>query len=281
MAKQDKIGGYEFIAKGSIQETMIGPLWVRAMLSKKYPEVLEDPKAVDILRKIDIDFSELKEHLGRWRGIGLLARARNLDNAVKDYIKEYPQATVVNIGAGLDTTFHRIDNGSIKWYDLDLPDAIEFRKQLIPETSRSKYVPRSVFNFDWLNEVEYDQTKGIFFIAGGFIYYYKEEQISKLFITLANKFPGGGIAFDCVNKIAAKIINRRAKKYSSELSFSLPVGNPEKIILKWSDKLQIKEWYTMYSRLPRNVKLHKKIRRMIKGSELLKIAKIVIVVFKD
>ena len=279
MSEQEKIGTHKFITKGSIQETMIGPLWVRAILSEKFPEILEDPKAVEILTKIEYDFSELKKLLGEWRGIGLLVRARSLDNAVKDYINEYPQATVVNIGAGLDTTFHRVDNGSIKWYDLDLPDAIEFRKQLIPESSRSKYVSRSVFNFDWVNEVDYDQTKGIFFIAGGFIYYYNEEKISKLFIALANRFPGGGIAFDCINKIAAKVVNRRAKKYDSELSFSLSIGNPEKIILRWSDKLRIKEWYTMYSRFPHNVKLHKKIRRMIKGSELLKIAKIVILEF--
>jgi len=279
MGEKEKIGTHKFITKGSIQETMIGPLWVRAILSEKFPEILEDPKAVEILAKIDYDFSELKEFLGEWRGIGLLVRARNLDNAVKDYLKEHPQAIVVNIGAGLDTTFHRVDNGSIKWYDLDLRDAIEFRKQLIPETSRNKYLARSAFDIEWMSELDYNQTKGIFFIAGGFIYYYTDAEISKLFIALANRFPGGIIAFDCVNKIAAKVVNRRAKRYDSELSFSLPIGNPEKIILKWSDKLRIKEWYTMYSRISHNPKWHKKTRKMIKGSELLKIAKIVIVEF--
>ncbi len=280
MVEQEKIGGYDFIAKGSIQETMIGPLWARATLSEKYPEILEDPKAVEILTKIDYDFSELKEFLGEWRGIGLLVRARNLDNAVKDYIKQHPQTTIVNIGAGLDTTFHRVDNEGIKWYDLDLPDAIDFRTQFIPETSRSKYLARSAFDLDWLNEVDHDLSKGIFFIAGGFVYYYTEEEISKLFRALAEWFPGGRIAFDCVNKIAAKVMNRRAKKYGSELSFSLPIGNPEKTVLKWSDKLRIVDWYTMYSRVPLSPKWHKKTRKMIKGSELLNIAKIVIVEFK-
>ncbi len=279
MVEQEKIRGHDFIVKGSIQETMIGPLWARATLSEKYPEILEDPKAVEILTSIDYDFSELKEFLGEWRGIGLLVRARNLDNAVKDYIKEHPQATVANIGAGLDTTFHRVDNERVKWYDLDLPDAINFRKQFIPETSRSSYLARSAFELDWLNDVDHDLAKGIFFIAGGFVYYYTEEDVSKLFRALAEQFPGGGIAFDCVNKIAAKVVNRRAKKYGSELSFSLPIGNPDKTVLKWSDKLRIKEWYTMYSRIPFNPKLHKKTRKMIKGSELLKIAKIVIVEF--
>ncbi|MFX1298179.1 MAG: class I SAM-dependent methyltransferase, partial [Promethearchaeota archaeon] len=275
----EKIGSNNFIAKGSIQETMIGPLWARATLSQKYPDVLKDPKAVEILTKIDYNFSELKEFLGEWRGIGLLVRAHDLDNAVKDYIKDHPKATVINVGAGLDTTFQRVDNEKIIWYDLDLPDAIDFRKKFIPETSRSKYLSRSAFDLEWLNEVEYEQEKGIFFIAGGFIYYYSEEEISTLFRILAERFPGGGIVFDCVNKIATKVVNRRAKKYDSELSFSLPIGNTEKSILKWSDKLRIKEWYTMYSRIPINPKWHKKTRKMIKISRLFNIAKIVVLEF--
>ncbi len=50
---------------------------------------------------------------------------------VKAHIKEQPHASVVNLGAGLDTEFYRIDNGTIRWYDLDLPDVIEIRKQIL------------------------------------------------------------------------------------------------------------------------------------------------------
>ncbi len=276
---EEKVGGYDYIAKGSIQETMIGPLWARAVYSQKYPEILEDPKAIEILGKINYDFTELKAFLEDWRGIGLLVRAHCLDNAVKKYIGNHPEATVVNIAAGLDTTFHRVDNGKIQWIDLDLPDAIKFRSKVIPETLRNHYISSSVFDLDWIKKIEYVPSKGIFFIAGGFIYYFSEDQISTLFKTLAEHFKGGGIAFDSVNKLAMKIVNRRAKKYESELSFSLAIGNPEKIIPKWSDKLKIIDWYSLYSRIARNPKWPKKALKMIKISELLKIAKVVIIEF--
>jgi O-methyltransferase involved in polyketide biosynthesis len=34
-----------------------------------------------------------------------------------------PKGTVINLGAGLDDTFSRVDNGRVSWYNLDLPDA--------------------------------------------------------------------------------------------------------------------------------------------------------------
>ncbi len=58
-------------------------------------------------------------------------RAFHLDSAVKQFIRQYPDATIVNIGAGLDTTFFRVDNAKIFWYDLDLPDTMELRCKLI------------------------------------------------------------------------------------------------------------------------------------------------------
>ncbi|MFX0106285.1 MAG: class I SAM-dependent methyltransferase, partial [Candidatus Hodarchaeota archaeon] len=117
--------------QGTLQESMLGPLWARAKYSQLYPDILDDEKSSEIIKKIDYNFTKIQEYLGEWRGIGLLIRARNFDNAVKKYIEKFPESTIVNVGAGLDTTFHRVDNGSIKWYDLDLPDAIEFRRKYI------------------------------------------------------------------------------------------------------------------------------------------------------
>lgn len=53
-----------------------------------------------------------------------------------EILRDHPDAVIVNLGAGLDTTFQRIDNGRIFWYGLDLPDSIDLRKRLIPEGFR-------------------------------------------------------------------------------------------------------------------------------------------------
>jgi O-methyltransferase involved in polyketide biosynthesis len=60
-------------------------------------------------------------------------RAYNFDALLRKITKQHPNATIVNIGAGLNTTLRRIDNGKIFRYDLDVPDSIVLRQQLIPD----------------------------------------------------------------------------------------------------------------------------------------------------
>ena len=57
-----------------------------------------------------------------------LVRAKMLENSINEYLINHPKATIVSLGAGLDTTFSRVDNGLLIWYDIDLPDVIEIRK---------------------------------------------------------------------------------------------------------------------------------------------------------
>jgi len=264
------------IEKGTIQETMLGPLWARAKYSQLYPELLNDTKAIHLIEKLNYNFSEIQQYLGEWRGLGLMARARNFDNSLKRFIETHPESTIVNIGAGLDTTFYRVDNGKIRWYDLDLPDAIQFRKELLSEPDRCKYIPSSAFNYTWFDEIEFQPEKGIFFLLGGFIYYFKEAKISLLFNTMAERFPEGELIFDCISKLAVKIGNRRFKKAGTkEPPWHLSIGNPEKQIKNWSIKIQMVDWFTNWARLSINPTWDTKILKMIKVSERLKIAKIV------
>ncbi|MHA2283809.1 MAG: class I SAM-dependent methyltransferase [Promethearchaeota archaeon] len=281
-----------FPLKGTVQETMLGPLWARASLSKLYPELLNDQKAIEIIQKVDYDFSAIQLYLEQWRGLGLLARARNFDDAIKKFIMKHPNSTVVNIGAGLDTTFYRVDNGKIKWYDLDLPDAIEFRKKFLSESERNNFIAKSAFDVSWFDDIEFTKEDGIFFITGGFIYYFTEVDISSLFDAIARKFPLGELIFDCISKIAMKVANKRAKKagiypkhYFSLVNCQLmdfwqfSIGNPAKQVSNWSEKIQVIDWFTIWKKLSINPDWTKKTLRMIKISERLKTAKIVHIKF--
>ena len=268
------------LIEGSVQETMLGPLWARAKFSKLYPEILDDQKAYGIIEKLEYDFSKIQEYLGEWRGIGLLIRAKNFDNALKNYIKRFPNATIVNIGAGLDTTFFRVDNGIIKWYDLDLSDAIEFRRQFIPETNRCKYISKSALDYSWFDEIDFNHHEGIFLIAGGFIYYFHENEISAFFGALAEKFPDGELIFDCISNLAIKVAHKRAKKAGAETPFwHIGISDPIKKMAEWSDKIKVIDWYTMFSQTKISPNWNKKTVKMIKIAERFKTAKMVHVKF--
>jgi len=264
----------------SIQETMLGPLWARAIYSQQNPEILVDPEAVRVLPRVRYDFSLMQSILGEWRSIGLLIRARAFDDALRAYLVTHPDAIVVNLGAGLDTTFSRVDNGTLRWYDLDLPEAVAFRKQFIPETPRSTCIPKSVFDLSWCEEINPVPERGIFLIAGGLLYYFHEAEVRTLVTHLAERFPGGGMVFDVVSKLAAWVVNRRARKHSdTALRFHFAVGNPSKIFNAWSPKLHLKHWTPIGVKVLVNPHWEDKTKKMLKIGRTLKTGKIVQLTF--
>ena len=46
------------------------------------------------------------------------------------------KAAVVNLGCGLDDTFSKVDNGQCRGYNIDLPDVIRVRDDLLPAGDR-------------------------------------------------------------------------------------------------------------------------------------------------
>jgi len=260
----------------SVQETMFLPVWGRAKYSHLYPELLDDPIAEEIIGKIDYDFSKVEKGFDENSGIGWLVRARNFDDAIKEYIKKYPEATIINMGAGLDTTFFRVDNGKIAWYDLDLPDAIDFRKKLIPETSRSECIAKSAFDVSWFDDLDYEEEKGIYIIAGGFFYYFEEPEIRRLVSSMAESFPDGGLIFDAISKAGLWFTNRMVKKTGNtgaEVHFSL--GNPLKRISGWSGNIEVAEWYPYWHGVKRDPRWSKNTIFKMNFCDWFKMAKFV------
>ena len=103
------------IEKGTIQETLLLPLWGRAAESAKDEPRLVDEKALEIIERIDYDFSEIEQTQAMSQH-GWVARALHIDRMVLDFIRRHPKGTVVNVGCGLDTTFYRVDNGEVLFY---------------------------------------------------------------------------------------------------------------------------------------------------------------------
>jgi O-methyltransferase involved in polyketide biosynthesis len=62
---------------------------------------------------------------------GAINKRRTIfDEQVRNFLKDAPDGLVVNLGAGLNTRFHRLDNGQVEWIELDLPGVITFRQRL-------------------------------------------------------------------------------------------------------------------------------------------------------
>ena len=236
---------------GEVQRILIIPLFGRAMEYEKDDPLIRDKYARDIVERLDYDFKAAFNNTPMQFRIISAIRAFHLDAAILKLIGKYPDATIVNIGAGLDTTFQRVDNGKIYWYDLDLPDTIELRRKLIPEGERNVCIAKSVFNRRWFKDIRERRSK-VFFMAGGVFVYLKKEEIRRLFLDLAQEFPGSEIAFEIYSKIFLWIRNHMLAKRAmkSDLFTCCRWGvNSAKAVAKWSDRIQVIDEYPFYSRI--------------------------------
>lgn len=116
-------------------ETMLQSFYARAKYSQQKGDKFYDAKAVELVKNIDYDFSLAQGDSTMSNGV--IARTLVFDELVKDFIDRNPECTVVNIACGLDTRFYRMNNGKLRWYNLDLqrPSPSETRSIRNPEES--------------------------------------------------------------------------------------------------------------------------------------------------
>ena len=176
--------------------------------SELYPNLYRDETAVRLIDEIDYDFSEAEKNsrslMQRFGSLEVAMRQNDLAFEVRDYLKSHPNAAVVNLGCGLDSTGKSCDNGSCKIYNLDFPDVIALRQQLLPAGEREQNIPCDLKDPEWFDRI--DATVGAVFFASGVFYYFLTEQVKALVQGMADAFPGGVLVFDAANRTAVKMI---------------------------------------------------------------------------
>jgi len=199
---------------GTVQETLLLPLFVRARETQKEKPLLIDSKAVSLVNSIPYDFTFMEKayrsFFYRLLFNATIGRYIYFDDRLNAFIDSFPEATIVNIGCGLDTTFHRVDNGRIQWIDLDLPDVIDLRREYFPESERNRLISKSVFDTSWYDSIE--NKEHIMLLMVGILPFFDQSQVKRLFRDFQMYLPGAEMVFDVVSKLSVKIFNRGAKK---------------------------------------------------------------------
>ena len=131
---------------GDVQTTALIPLAVKANETMRKNARIKDRKAVEIIKALKIDTTQYDKFMSHE---GVIARTIMLDRQLKGIIQNVPDTVIVNVGAGFDDRFSRMDNGKILWFDLDLPDAIAARKKAFSERERVTMLAGSALEDDW------------------------------------------------------------------------------------------------------------------------------------
>ena len=197
------------IKKDSVQETLIIPLYSRKICSSLYPNIYYDKTAVDLINQIDYDFSEIekksKSLIQRFGALEVAARQSDIAYEVNEYLKEHPFASVVNLGCGLDNTGRNCDNGKCKIYNLDFPDVIKVRNELLPPEDREENIACNLNDVEWFDKI--DKSNGVIFFASGVFYYFLDEEVKSLIVKMSSYFNDSVLVFDAAGKMTVKLIS--------------------------------------------------------------------------
>ena len=231
------------IEKNTVQGTLIIPLYSRKLCSRLYPNIYQDETAVRLINEIDYDFSEAEKKsrslMQRFGALEVAMRQNDLAWEVRDYLKDHPKAAVVNLGCGLGSTGRSCDNGSCKIYNLDFPDVIAVRNELLPADEREENIPCDLNNTEWFEKI--DASGGAIFFASGVFYYFLTEQVKALVQAMADAFHGGVLVFDAANRAAVKMIAKTWLKSAKikDVCAYFAVSDAKDELSLWDNRLQV------------------------------------------
>ncbi|MGD9538340.1 MAG: class I SAM-dependent methyltransferase [Alphaproteobacteria bacterium] len=209
-----------------VPETMLWPLWFRAAKAGAADPLLDDPMAIELVRRIDYDFAGT---FGRPH-IAHAIRARWSDDLIRGFLAAHPGAVVASLGEGLETQFWRVDDGRVQWLSIDLPEAIALRRRLLPAHERLRPIERSALDTAWFDEVPAGAP--LFVTAAGLLMYFGERDVVALLRAIAERFPNAELFFDTIppwfSRKTLKGMKVTERYTAPPMPFALPLGALER-----------------------------------------------------
>lgn len=202
-----------------VRATALLALYARALDDRSAHPILSDRWAQEIITRLDFDFSHFRTAKKERYGVGV--RTRQMDEWTRDFITDHPDATVLDLGAGLDSRVFRINPSSGgHWYDVDFPDVIELRNRLFPPHERHETIGADLTHGTWLESVPRDRPVAV--VADGVFMFLTEQELRQLLSRIVAHFPTGQIAFNAATAFQVKLANRHpaVKRTGATLQWS-------------------------------------------------------------
>lgn len=213
----------------ALSETMLITLWAKVLEQAHSIPLLIDTEAPHIVERLDYDFGRLKG-MSRMSLAGCCGRASIFDDDVRVFLGAHPDAVVMNVGAGLDARYERLGRPALTaWFDMDLPEVMALRRQLLPPSGVQQYLDDSLLEDGWIETlVRFD--KPILLVFEGVLMYFEEAEVQSLMARLQQRLPGVHIIFD----LLPLMFQKRSRRHDAlrhlgtqPPEFKWAMGNPQ------------------------------------------------------
>jgi O-methyltransferase involved in polyketide biosynthesis len=114
---------------------------------------------------------------------------------VRRFVTRQPDAVVLDLGAGLDGRIFRVNPPrTVEWYDIDFPEVVALRRQVLPQPANTHNVGADLTDPDWLHDIPTDRPAVI--VADGLVAFLAQDDFVCLLNRLTNHFPSGELALN-------------------------------------------------------------------------------------
>jgi methyltransferase (TIGR00027 family) len=218
-----------------VSRTAILLLICRAIEAEKNKTLFNDPMAVLCLERL---MSIASEEDKRWilrekrmyEGIherDAKAGARKgkvFDNAANRFIADNPKCTVINLACGFDTRFWRIENEKCKYIELDLPEVIQLKKEILRDQLGYELIGCSVLDTSWIDTVTSSGNTGFLLLAEGLFMWLPKQDVTRLLQEIAVRFDRSQLVLEMVPEKYTKGIWKSLLRLHSRLEWGLDVA---------------------------------------------------------
>lgn len=202
----------------AVSETLFLPIYALALESRRRDPIMMDEDAVELTQRLNDCFADSDRRIFRRLAKGRLPssllttvsmRIRRFDRYVKEFLEQEPRGVVVNLGCGLDDRRRRVDNGLVRWYELDLPEVIELRRRFLPEGERMRFIASSVLDFAWFEQLPDEPGPKFLFLAEGLFMYLPADGVRALVTKLVERYPGAQLVAEVANSRIVRMMQGR------------------------------------------------------------------------
>jgi methyltransferase (TIGR00027 family) len=225
-----------------VSQTAILVLTCRAVESEQNNPVLNDPLAgLCLERLLSISSEAERKRILRWKSMysGIQARdrkaramtARTFDRITNQFISDHPGCTVINLACGLDTRYWRIDNKKCRYIDLDLPEMVELKREVLKDHLSYELIGCSVLDSSWIDAVTSNGNSDFLLLAEGLFYYLPKPEVTRLLQVIAQRFTRSQLVLDMAPEKYTKglwkrLINLESRVWGIDVSFVFGINDP-------------------------------------------------------
>jgi O-methyltransferase involved in polyketide biosynthesis len=192
-----------------VSRTAILLLICRAVESEKNGTEFPDPMAVLCLERL-LSFASPEErqwmlrHKRTYAGIqerdarAGVRRSQAFDRIADHFILAHPGCTLVNLACGFDTRFWRIKSQSCTYVELDLPEVMRLKKEILKEELGYEVIGSSVLDTSWIDTVTAKGNADFLLVAEGLFMWFPKQEVIRLFTEFGARFTRSQLVLDMV-----------------------------------------------------------------------------------